>query len=596
MKLLLSILLFLVAFNKVYAQLGRYRCDSLIIENHYKEKHWAYPNYFNKDLFYPSYNNTYHYTWFNIEQVDELKWKNKKDTINFYYCNHPQCPIPIKTTDLTIELGENDTPFLYLSNNKNIVNIYVEDDYRDTIFLFNLFNELAQLENLKTLEILITRRFSLPTNIKKLKQLEAININTDYRNKTGMDLRNFDTIYFNEKKITREYDFYKKKDYLKSYFIFKPLDELYELENLKYLTISTWGSLDINQYNLAKLKKLEIISLAADSIYYLKNDLFSKNNIQHINLLWNKPGYIEQQEYKSKKIIYYNSIPTCLLSANHSLKSFNCNFLKITDNLSDLCKLTHLEFLQTNILDLKTPRYFDGYYHFDNLKELTFYSPEDFPYPIYKGKISRGFFSNFWFLNLNKLTFIGKFPQKPHFLRRMFLSNSKIKDIELVEFEGNFLQFLEWSKMYKDINLKIISTDINKLYESVERGSLWYIPKFNKISFLYDDLIDCKIENLIRIKCDTLEITYYESETYNENRNGNIIPHPFEWKRPLVWDELSKKAENGKDKKIPSFWVETLKQLPNVKTVIFKRAERKYSINYRYYYEPYNWKEHNFDK
>ncbi len=585
MKLLLSILLFLVAFNKVYAQLGRYRCDSLIIENHYEEPHWSYPHYTS-----PNYNNNYAYY-----DLDLIKGQGKyeNDTSTFYYCNNTKCPIPINATSLTISLFYEDTFTLDLSKNQNIVNVYIDDAYSDTLFLCNLFNNLVQLKNLRTLQVRLARRFIIPTNIKKLKQLENLIIFCE----GSTSMNRYDTIYFNEKKITRDYDFYKKKDYLKSYFIFKPLDELYELENLKYLTISTWGSLDINQNNLAKLKNLEIISLAADSIYYLKNDLFSKNNIQHINLLWNKPGYIEQQERKSKKIIYFNSLPKCLLSASHSLKSFNCNFLKITDNLSDLCKLTQLVSLQTNILDLKNHSNYYKDYWFENLKELTFYSPEDFPYPTYKGKIGKSdYISSFRFNNLNKLTFIGKFPKQPHFLRRVFLSNSKIKDIELIDFEGNFLQFLEWSRIYKDVNVKIISTDINKLYEFAEIGYSWNTRNLNKISVLYDNLIDCKIENLVRIKCDTLEITYYESETYNENRNGNIIAHPFEWKRPLVWDKLSKKAENGKDKKMPSFWVETLNQLPNVKTVIFKRAERKYSINYRYYYEPYNWKEHNFDK
>ncbi|MFZ4799307.1 MAG: hypothetical protein ACOYMA_17540 [Bacteroidia bacterium] len=590
MKSILSILFYLlVTFSlsiKAYSQQGKFRCDSLMVENHYSEKHWSFHHYYSN----PNYDNTYGY--YDLKLLHE-QGKYKNDTSTFYYCNNVQCPIPINATSVTIKPYYEDTFTLDLSKNQNIIKIYINDEYSDTLFLYHLFNNLVQLKNLRTLRIELARRFIIPTNIKKLKQLEKLIIFCQ-----GPTSGNrFDTIYYNDKKITNDCHFDKKKDFLKNYFIFKPLDELYELENLKNLAISTWGSLDINQTNLAKLQKLELVSLVADSIFYLKDDLFSKNNIQHINLLWYKPEYIERQEDKSKKIIYFNSLPKCLISANHSLKTFNCTFLKITDNLADLSKLTHLVSLQTNILDLKNHSNYSQDYWFENLKELTFYSPEDFPYPTYKGKIGKSNYnSNFRFNKLNKLTFIGQFPKKPHFLRRVFLSNSKIKDIELIEFEGDFLQFLEWSKQYKDVNLKIISTDINKLYESVERGSLRYIPKFNKISFLYDDLIDCKAENLVRIKCDTLEITYYESETYNENRNGNIIPHPFEWKRPLVWDELSKKAENGKDKKMPSFWVTTLQELPNVKTVVFKRAERNYSINYQYYYEPYNWKEHEFEK
>jgi hypothetical protein len=555
----------------------------LIIENHYEESHWSYPHYTS-----PNYNNNYAY--YDLDLING-QGKYENDTSTFYYCNNSKCPIPINATSLTISLSYEDAFTLDLSKNQNIVNVYIDDAYSDTLFLCNLFNNLVQLKNLRTLQVRLARRFIIPTNIKKLKQLENLIIFCE----GSTSMNRYDTIYFNNKKITNHIHFDKKKDFLNNYFIFKPLDELYELENLKYLTISTWGSLDINQSNLGKLKKLEIISLVADSIFYLKEDLFSLNNIYHINLLWYKPEYIERQERKSKKVIYYNSLPKCLVSASNSLKSFNCTFLKITDDLSDLCKLTHLVSLQTNILDLKTPRYFDRYYRFDNLRELTFYSPEDFPYPTYKRKISRGFFSNFMFNNLNKLTFVGHFPKEPHFLRRIFLS-SKIKDIDLVDFDGNFKDFWEWTRQgefSRKANLKIISTDINKLYESTDA---WKIPKFSKINFLYDDLIDCKIENLIRIKCDTLEITYYESEKYKENRNGNIILHPFKWYRPLIWDELSEKGEMGKDKKMPSFWVETLNQLPNVKTVIFKRAERKYSINYRYYYEPYNWKEHNFDK
>lgn len=585
MKLLLSILLFLVVFNKVYAQSGRYRCDSLMVENHYEEPHSSYPHYTS-----PNYNNNYGY--YDLDLING-QGKYENDTSTFYYCNNTQCPIPINATSLTISLDYEDAFTLDLSKNQNIVNVYINDVYSDTLFLYNLFNNLVQLKNLRTLQVRLARRFIIPTNIKKLKQLQKLIIFCE----GSTSMNRYDTIYFNNKKITTHCHFDKKKDFVNNYFIFKPLDELYELENLKYLTISTWGSLNINQTNLGKLKKLEIISLVADSIFYLKDNLFSQNNIYHINLLWYKPEYIERQEGKSKKIIYFNRLPKCLLSASHSLKSFNCTFLKITDNLSDLCKLTHLVSLQTNILDLKNHSNYYQDYWFENLKELTFYSLEDFPYPIYKGKIGKSdYISSFRFNNLNKLTFIGKFPKQPHFLRRVFLSNSKIKDIELVDFEGNFLQFLEWSKMYKGVNLKIISTDINKLYESVEKGYSWNTRNLNKISVLYNNLIDCKIENLIKIKCDTLEITYYESETWNERRFEKIIPHPFEWKRPLVWDELSKKAENGKDKKMPSFWVETLNQLPNVNTVIFKRADRKYSINCEYYYEPYNWKEHDFEK
>ena len=96
MKLLLSILLFLVAFNKVYAQLARYRCDSLIIENHYEEPHWSYPHYTS-----PNYNNIYAY--YDLDLING-QGKYENDTSTFYYFNNTKCPIPINATSLTISL------------------------------------------------------------------------------------------------------------------------------------------------------------------------------------------------------------------------------------------------------------------------------------------------------------------------------------------------------------------------------------------------------------------------------------------------------------------------------------------------------------
>ncbi len=403
--------------------------------------------------------------------MDAFLRENGLDSNRSYGFNN-NCPFPDNYNFVEFSTGFTFDNSQKITYNSNIKYLLLYNFINDSISFLNCVEILNTLPNLKLLDIFFTKVQQIPLNIKKLGNIEYLEI----------------TVPFNI--------FYP----IPKSFLYKIPDGIYEMKNLKQLTINIQGYTEIKQDKISNLKNLERFNLITDSLIVFNDSVFVDNGIKELNIFteYIKNKYPRIDKYFDKENKFrIKRFPNYILNCKNTLTYFNTNYYKLIRNDKRIASLKKLKFLNGCIFkELKRlPKEIDS---LPELEDLTIISKNR--YFINKRLFAKN-------KSLRRVYFIGKY------LPQNLAAIPKLKELSIEKVKKGFENLNFLSDSVKQLTLK--NVDLNKVIQSIQNHH------FNKVVIPLIELLKPTMEHLSCIAADTLEISNINTSEFYKLRKKN---------------------------------------------------------------------------